>query len=66
MAEARNRNEARSLLEQPAVQEQIDRVRNQLDDLDTRVRRAVREQPLLAVGSALVVGYVLARLLARR
>ena len=66
MAEARNRNEAASILEQPVVQEQIERVRDQLDDLDARVRRAVREQPLLAVGSALVVGYALARLLARR
>ena len=41
-------------------------MRAQLDDLDARTRRLVQERPIVAVGVALVVGYALGRLLARR
>lgn len=54
------------ILERPEVKEQVERVRTQLEELDTRVRRVVQERPLVAVGAALVFGYALGRLLARR
>lgn len=54
------------ILERPEVKEQVDRVRTQLEELDTRARRVVQERPLVAVGAALVFGYALGRLLARR
>jgi len=54
------------LLERPEVKAQVERARGQLAELDTQVRRAVQDQPLLALGVALVFGYALGRLLARR
>lgn len=54
------------ILERPEVKEQVERVRSQLAELDTQVRRVVQDQPLLAVGVALVFGYALGRLLTRR
>ncbi len=54
------------ILERPEVKEQVERMRTQLEELDTRVRRVVQEKPLVAVGAALVFGYALGRLLARR
>ena len=54
------------ILERPEVKEQVERVRGHLEELDAQVRRVVQEQPLVAVGVALVFGYALARLLARR
>jgi hypothetical protein len=54
------------ILERPEVKEQVERVRTQLEELDTRARRVVQERPLVAVGAALVFGYGLGRLLARR
>ncbi|MCX5740437.1 MAG: DUF883 C-terminal domain-containing protein [Proteobacteria bacterium] len=54
------------ILERPDVKEQVERVRTQLEELDTRARRVVQERPLVAVGAALVFGYALGRLLARR
>jgi len=54
------------LLERPEVKEQVERVRGQLEELDAQLRRTVQERPLVAVGVALVFGYALARLLARR
>jgi ElaB/YqjD/DUF883 family membrane-anchored ribosome-binding protein len=48
------------------VEQQIERLRTRLDDLDTRVRRTVQERPVAAMGAALVLGYALGRLLARR
>ena len=54
------------ILEQPEVKERIERVRGQLEELDVQVRRVVQERPLVAVGVALVFGYALGRLLARR
>jgi ElaB/YqjD/DUF883 family membrane-anchored ribosome-binding protein len=60
------KHEAASLLERPEVKEQVERVRSQLEELDGQARRLVQEQPLVAVGAALVLGYALGRLLARR
>ena len=54
------------ILERPEVKEQVERVRGHLEELDTQVRRVVQEQPLVAVGVALAIGYALGRLLARR
>ena len=54
------------ILDRPEVREQMDRVRDRLEQLDTQVRHVVREQPLVAVGVALGFGYALGRLLARR
>ena len=54
------------LLERPEVKAQVERARSQLAELDTQVRRAVQDQPLLALGVALVFGYAVGRLLARR
>jgi len=54
------------ILERPEVKEQVERVRGQLEELDVQVRRVVQERPLVAMGVALVVGYALGRLLARR
>lgn len=54
------------ILERPEVKEQVERVRGNLEELDAQVRRVVQEQPLVAVGVALVFGYALGRLLARR
>jgi ElaB/YqjD/DUF883 family membrane-anchored ribosome-binding protein len=54
------------ILDRPEVREQMDRVRGRLGQLDTEVRHLVREQPLVAVGVALGIGYALGRLLARR
>ena len=54
------------ILERPEVEEQVERVRGHLEELDAQVRRVVQEQPLVAVGVALAFGYALGRLLARR
>jgi len=54
------------ILEMPEVKEQVERVRGHLEELDTQVRRVVQDRPLVAVGVALIVGYTLGRLLARR
>ncbi|HEY8154008.1 MAG TPA: DUF883 C-terminal domain-containing protein [Myxococcota bacterium] len=54
------------ILERPEVKERVEEVRGRLQELDVQVRRVVQERPLVAMGVALVVGYALARLLARR
>ena len=54
------------ILERPEVKEQVERVCGHLEELDTQVRRVVKDRPLVAVGVALVFGYALGRLLARR
>ena len=54
------------ILERPEVKERVERVRGHLGELDAQVRRVVQEQPLVAMGVALAVGYALGRLLARR
>jgi hypothetical protein len=48
------------------LREQVDLARSRIEELDAQVRRAVQERPLVAVGSALLLGYALGRLLARR
>jgi ElaB/YqjD/DUF883 family membrane-anchored ribosome-binding protein len=48
------------------VKERVERVRTQLERADAQARRLVQEQPLVVVGAALVLGYALGRLLARR
>ena len=55
-----------SLLERPEVKQQIERVRAQIEGLDAQVRRTVQDQPLVAVATALLFGYAVGRLLARR
>jgi ElaB/YqjD/DUF883 family membrane-anchored ribosome-binding protein len=59
-------DEATSVLDRPEIKEKVERVRGQLADMDTQARRAVQDQPLVAVGAALAFGYLLGRLLARR
>ncbi len=67
MREASERlEEVTPILDRPEVKEQMERVRTQLEKLDAQARRLVQEQPLVAVGAALVFGYALGRLLARR
>jgi ElaB/YqjD/DUF883 family membrane-anchored ribosome-binding protein len=58
--------EATELLERPEIRERVDRVRGQLAELDTQARRAVQDQPIVAVGAALAIGYLLGRLAPRR
>jgi ElaB/YqjD/DUF883 family membrane-anchored ribosome-binding protein len=57
---------ATPILERPEVKERVEQVRGRLEELDVQVRRVVQERPLVAMGVALVVGYALGRLLARR
>jgi ElaB/YqjD/DUF883 family membrane-anchored ribosome-binding protein len=59
-------DEATSVLDRPEIKEKVERVRGQLAEMDTQARRAVQDQPLVAVGAALAFGYLLGRLLARR
>ena len=67
MREASERiEELPPILDHPEVKEQLERVRTQLERIDAQARRLVQEQPLVAVGAALVFGYALGRLLARR
>jgi ElaB/YqjD/DUF883 family membrane-anchored ribosome-binding protein len=53
-------------LDRPEIRRQLDRARARLDDLDSQVRKLVQDRPAVAVGGALVFGYVLGRLLLRR
>jgi ElaB/YqjD/DUF883 family membrane-anchored ribosome-binding protein len=48
------------------LREQIEVARERMDQLDTQIRRAVQDRPLIAVGSALLLGYALGRLFSRR
>ena len=59
-------DETTSLLDRPEIKERVEKVRGRLAEIDTQARRAVQDQPLVAVGAALAVGYLLGRLLARR
>ena len=54
------------ILDLPEVKEQVERVRGHLEELDTKVRRVVQDRPLVAMGVALIFGYTLGRLMARR
>jgi ElaB/YqjD/DUF883 family membrane-anchored ribosome-binding protein len=66
MQEASERIERSADPEMPEVKEQLERARGHLEELDTQVRRVVQDRPLVAVGVALIFGYTLGRLLARR
>ena len=59
-------DETTSVLDRPEIKEKVERVRGRLAEMDTQARRAVQDQPLVAVGAALAFGYLLGRLLARR
>jgi ElaB/YqjD/DUF883 family membrane-anchored ribosome-binding protein len=62
----RNDPEPSSPVHDPALHQRLARFRGQLEEIDARTRNLVRERPLAAVGTALVLGYAVARLLARR
>jgi hypothetical protein len=66
MGEAMDLAESRSLLERSEVRRRVERARVRLEDLDAHLRRVVYDQPLLAVGTALLSGYLVGRLWARR
>jgi hypothetical protein len=55
-----------SVLERPEVKKQIARARAQLDGLDAQLRSLVKERPMVTMGAAVFLGYVLGRLLVRR
>lgn len=60
------RSVALSLLARPEVRKQVIRARKQFGVVDARARTAVKERPITAVGAALLAGYAIARLRARR
>ena len=66
MANANDRMETTYERTEAQLREQMDMVRERIDQMDAQVRRAVQERPLVAVGSALLLGYALGRLAARR
>ena len=47
------------------LQEQGERLREQLETIDERTRAFVQEHPLVAVGGAVFLGYVIARFASR-
>lgn len=47
------------------LQQQSERLREQFHDLDERTRAFVQEHPLVAVGGAVLFGYVIARIASR-
>jgi hypothetical protein len=55
-----------SQLARPELRKQMIRVQKGLGDLDSRTREVVKERPIVAVGTALLTGYAIARLRARR
>jgi ElaB/YqjD/DUF883 family membrane-anchored ribosome-binding protein len=57
--------ETRDHLEERA-REAFDEARDWLDDADKTVRSFVEEQPLVALGGAVVAGYLIGRMLSRR
>ena len=66
MAETTGSTSPTSLAERPAVRERLDRARDRLQNIDTTARKLVREKPIAVVGTLLLLGYALGRLLARR
>ena len=50
----------------PELEEPLDRMREEVEEFDARLRRLVQARPLVAVGAAVAIGYALGRLLARR
>lgn len=65
MQEAK-RIESIPILDREEVKQKVERARARFDDLDAQARRAVQDRPVVAVAAALVLGYALGRLLARR
>ena len=47
------------------IEDAADRAKRTFDDLDQRLSTAVRERPLVVLGAALGVGYVLGRIFNR-
>jgi ElaB/YqjD/DUF883 family membrane-anchored ribosome-binding protein len=47
------------------LQEQGEKLREQLSTIDTRTREFVQEHPIVAVGGAVFLGYVIARIASR-
>jgi hypothetical protein len=66
MTSLHDRLEGASLLERPEVRHQIERLRAQFEDLDARARQLIQRRPAVAVGTAVLVGYALARLMRGR
>lgn len=66
MTSLHDRLEGTSLLERPEVRHQIERLRAQLEDLDAQARKLIQRRPALAVGTAMLVGYAIARLMRGR
>lgn len=64
--ETDGRIEIGTFLDRPDVQRQIERAREGLDAIDTKVRTLVRKQPFAMLGGVLALGYALGWLLARR
>ena len=64
--ETNGRTEIGSIRDRPEVQGQIERARERLDGIDTKVRTMVRQQPFAVLGGVLALGYALGWLLARR
>jgi hypothetical protein len=58
--------EAATLLDEPVLQRQIDRARDQIENLDTRARKLIKDQPLTVLGGVLLLGYAFGWLLSRR
>jgi len=48
------------------LQDKLSQLRENLDDVDTRVRATVRARPIVSVLGALVGGYLIGRMVARR
>ena len=66
MTSLHDRLEGTSLLERPEVRHQIERLRAQFEDLDAQARKLIQRRPALAVGTAMLVGYAIARLMRGR
>lgn len=50
----------------PELRKRIARARARFDELDAQTRTLVKKRPLSAMGAAVLIGYVLGRLLRRR
>lgn len=66
MASMHDRLESTSFLERPQVKHQIERLRAQFGDLDAQARKLIERRPAVALGTALLVGFGVARLMRSR
>lgn len=64
--QSNGRIEIGSLLDRPEVQRQLERARDQIDNLDTRVRAMIKKQPFATLGGVLELVHALSWLLPRR